>query len=38
MRETAPTPVPPAPAQNPWQRAALYEGVCREPAEPAPWA
>jgi hypothetical protein len=30
--------VPPARAQNPWQRAALYEGVCREPAEPAPWA
>jgi hypothetical protein len=38
MRKTAPTPVPPAPAQNPWQRAALYEGVDCEPAEPAPWA
>jgi hypothetical protein len=38
MRDTAPTPVPPAPRQNPWQRAALYEGVAREPEQPAPWA
>jgi hypothetical protein len=37
MRETAPTPVAPAPQQNPWQRAALHEGVAREPALPAPW-
>jgi hypothetical protein len=37
MRETAPPPVPPAPRQNAWQRAALYEGVGREPAEPPPW-
>lgn len=37
MRETAPTRVPPAPNQNPWQRAALYEGVAGEPAQPAPW-
>jgi hypothetical protein len=38
MRDTAPTPVPPPPHQNRWQRAALFEGVGREPAEPAPWA
>jgi hypothetical protein len=38
MRETAPTPVPPAPEQNRWQRAALYEGVAREPQWPLPWA
>jgi hypothetical protein len=37
MRETAPPPVPPASRQNPWQRAALFEGVGREPAEPPPW-
>ena len=38
MRETAPAPAPPAPRQNPWQRAALEEGVNRAPAESAPWA
>jgi hypothetical protein len=38
VRETTPAPVAPAPAQNPWQRAALYEGVAREPAEPLPWS
>jgi hypothetical protein len=38
MRETAPTPVPAGPRQNPWQRAALLEGVGREPSEPLPWA
>jgi hypothetical protein len=38
MRETAPAPVPPAPKPNPWQRAALEEGVSRTPMEPAPWA
>jgi hypothetical protein len=37
MRETAPPPVLPAPARNPWQRAALHEGVARQPHEPAPW-
>jgi len=38
MRQTAPTPVPPAPRRNAWQRAALYEGVAREPVSPVPWA
>jgi hypothetical protein len=38
MRATAPPPVPPAPAQNPWQLAALHEGVAREPQTPLPWA
>jgi hypothetical protein len=37
MRETAPVPVPPAPQQNPWQQAALREGVTRQPDEPLPW-
>jgi cell division protein FtsN len=38
MRETAPPPVSEAPRRNPWQRAALHEGVDRRPQEPAPWA
>jgi hypothetical protein len=38
MRETAPRPAPPVPQGNPWQRAALHEGVRRAPDEPAPWA
>ena len=38
MRETAPRPAPPAPRRNPWQLAALQEGVSRAPVEPAPWA
>jgi len=37
MRETAPTPAPAPPRPDPWQRAALHEGVAREPAEPLPW-
>jgi hypothetical protein len=37
MRATAPAPVPPAPQRNPWQQAALHEGVARQPAEPLPW-
>jgi hypothetical protein len=37
MRDTAPAPVPAAPERNPWQRAALQEGVSRAPEEPAPW-
>jgi hypothetical protein len=37
MRETAPPPAPRAPKRNPWQRAALHEGVGREPQVPAPW-
>jgi hypothetical protein len=38
MRETAPTPAPPAPRRSPWQQAALHEGVLREPQLPLPWA
>ncbi len=38
MRETAPTPAPePPPRLTAWQRAALHEGVTREPADPLPW-
>jgi hypothetical protein len=37
MRETAPVPVAPAPVGNPWQRAALHEGVARSPELPAPF-
>ncbi len=37
MRETAPIPVPPEPRRNPWQQAALQEGVLREPQPPLPW-
>lgn len=31
MRATAPLPAPPAPRADPWQRAALLEGVARDP-------
>ena len=31
MRATAPPPAPPAPRPNPWQHAALLEGVMRQP-------
>ena len=37
MRQTAPVPAPPAPARNPWQRAALLEAAGREPDGPSPW-
>ena len=37
MRATAPPPVPPAPAADPWQLAALQEGVARQPQSPLPW-
>ncbi|HEU4658254.1 MAG TPA: hypothetical protein VFR97_12050 [Capillimicrobium sp.] len=37
MRDTAPPPVEPAPAHNPWQRAALLEGVERDVTGPTPW-
>jgi hypothetical protein len=37
MRETAPPAAPPAPERNPWQEAALREGVERQPSEPLPW-
>jgi hypothetical protein len=38
MRSTAPVPAPAAPRRDPWQQAALQEGVARQPAEPLPWA
>ena len=38
IRDTAPPPAPPPPARNPWQQAALREGVDRAPGEPLPWA
>jgi hypothetical protein len=38
MRETAPPPVRPARRPNPWQRAALTEGVNRAPDDLPPWA
>ena len=38
MRETAPPLQPPAPRSDPWQRAALNEGINRQPFQPLPWA
>lgn len=37
MRQTAPPPAPPAERPNPWLRAALLEGVAREPEGLSPW-
>jgi hypothetical protein len=37
MRDTAPTPAPPAAKRNPWLRAALLEQTGREPDGPTPW-
>jgi hypothetical protein len=37
MRDTVPPPAPPEPRRNPWQEAALREGVARAPGLPAPW-
>jgi hypothetical protein len=37
LRDTAPPPAPPAPRADPWARAALLEGVAREPDGPGPW-
>jgi hypothetical protein len=37
MRATAPTPAEKPPSRNPWQQAALNEGVARQPSEPLPW-
>ena len=37
MRETAPVRAAPSPQRNPWQAAALREGVSQAPSEPAPW-
>jgi hypothetical protein len=39
MRETAPPQAPPPPRRDPWQQAALDEGVSRDPSQqPLPWA
>jgi hypothetical protein len=38
IRDTAPRPAPRPPARDPWQRAALLEGVDRAPRAPLPWA
>jgi hypothetical protein len=37
LRETTPVVVAEPPRMSPWQRAALLEGVGREPSEPSPW-
>jgi hypothetical protein len=37
MRETAPPTAERPPAPNPWQQAALLEGVQRSPAAPSRW-
>jgi hypothetical protein len=37
LRDTVPPTAPAAPARNAWARAALLEGVGREPDEPSPW-
>ncbi len=37
MRETAPSRSPPEPLRNPWQQAAVREGISRQPAFPLPW-
>jgi hypothetical protein len=38
MRETAPRLAPAAAERDPWQQAALQEGVAREPQLQPPWA
>lgn len=38
MRDTAPAPALPEPVVSPWARAALLEGVSRQPELPPPWA
>jgi hypothetical protein len=37
MRDTAPPLAPPSPRADPWQAAALREGVSRQPLTPASW-
>lgn len=37
MRATVPPSAAPAPAANPWQQAALHEGVARLPELRIPW-
>jgi hypothetical protein len=38
MRETAPVRVAAPARRNPWQAAALREGIERQPLAPLPWA
>jgi len=37
LRDTAPPPSTEHTTVNPWLRAALFEGVGRDPAGPSPW-
>jgi hypothetical protein len=37
LRDTAPPPPAEHTGVNPWLRAALFEGVGRDPAGPSPW-
>jgi len=37
LRDTAPPPAAPVRAVSPWARAALFEGVGRDPAGQSPW-
>jgi hypothetical protein len=37
LRDTAPPPAPPAPAESPWLRAARLEAVDREPQPIGGW-
>ena len=37
LRDTAPAPSAATEAVDPWLRAALFEGVGRDPAQPGPW-
>jgi hypothetical protein len=37
LRDTAPPPAHAGPKVSPWLRAALFEGVGRDPAGPSPW-
>ncbi|MBA2517289.1 MAG: hypothetical protein H0V22_08260 [Solirubrobacterales bacterium] len=37
LRDTVPPAAPVAERRDPWVRAALLEGVGREPDEPTPW-
>jgi hypothetical protein len=37
LRDTAPAVAAPAPAHDPWLRAALLENTGREPDAPSPW-
>jgi hypothetical protein len=37
LRDLTPPPAPPAPAKDPWQRAALLEATGRGADAPSPW-